>query len=192
MARRGNNDAEPNEEGMGGEGRPKRGYRAVYSRHRDYFVRLYALNHPVGFLSRADGSRSRIKACGLLRASIMTQSTIHLAPTLLLTTKSSLSLFLPFCFFLCPDFSCHPISLYLAKIIRPLVSGEPEDKRSVVFLVTACFTQFPLPLYSLNSFQLLFIFLFLFFFFSVFFVIDPHGVDLNGVNSCARVTLCCL
>lgn len=40
------------------------------------------MNHPVGFLSRVDGSRSRIKACGLLRASIMTQSTIHLAPTL--------------------------------------------------------------------------------------------------------------
>lgn len=55
---------------------------AGYSKHRDYFVRLYTLNHPVGFLSRADGSRSRIKACGLLRASIMTQSAIHLAPTL--------------------------------------------------------------------------------------------------------------
>lgn len=55
---------------------------AAYSKHRDYFVRLYTLNHPVGFLSRADGSRSRIKACGLLRASIMTQSAIHLAPTL--------------------------------------------------------------------------------------------------------------
>lgn len=76
--------------------RTKRRYRAVYSRHRDYFVRLYALNHPVGFLSRVDASRSRIKACGLLRASIMTQSTIHLAPTLLLTTRRSLSLSLSF------------------------------------------------------------------------------------------------
>lgn len=92
MARRGNNNAELN------EGRTRRGYRAVYSRHRDYFVRLYALNHPVGFLSRVDGSRSRIKACGLLRASIMTQSTIHLAPTLLLTTRRSLSLSVSFSF----------------------------------------------------------------------------------------------
>lgn len=101
MARGGNNDAEPDE--GGGEGRAKRGYQAVYSRHRDYFVRLYALNHPVGFLSRVDGSRSRIKACGLLRASIMTQSTIHLAPTLLLTTERSLSLSLsPFLFLSLP------------------------------------------------------------------------------------------
>lgn len=94
MARRGNNNAELNE---GGRGRgTKRGYRAVYSRHRDYFVRLYALNHPVGFLSRVDGSRSRIKACGLLRASIMTQSTIHLAPTLLLRPRGDLSLSVSF------------------------------------------------------------------------------------------------
>lgn len=58
------------------------------------------MNHPVGFLSRVDGSRSRIKACGLLRASIMTQSTIHLTPTLLLTTRrsSSFSLSLSFSF----------------------------------------------------------------------------------------------
>lgn len=52
------------------------------------------MNHPVGFLSRVDGSRSRIKACGLLRASIMTQSTIHLTPTLPLTTRRSLFFFL--------------------------------------------------------------------------------------------------
>lgn len=78
----------------------KRQYRMVYSRHCDYFVHLYALNHPVGFLSRVDGSRSRIKACGLLRASIMTQSTIHLAPTLLTARR-----YLSFSFF--PDFfSC--------------------------------------------------------------------------------------
>lgn len=108
MARRGNNNAELN------EGRMKRGYRAVYSRHRDYFVRLYALNHPVGFLSRVDGSRSRIKACGLFRASIMTQSTIHLAPTLLLTTRRSLS----FCLFLFlfSDFSCRAtLSLFILR-----------------------------------------------------------------------------
>lgn len=90
IARRGNNDTELNER------RTKRRYRAVYSRHRDYFVRLYALNHPVGFLSRVDGSRSRIKACGLLQASIMTQSTIHLAPTFFLTTRRSLSFSLSF------------------------------------------------------------------------------------------------
>lgn len=116
MARGGNNDAELNEGRRG-----RRGYRAVYSRHRDYFVRLYALNHPVGFLSRVDGSRSRIKACGLLRASIMTQSTIHLAPTFLLTTRRSLffSLTLSLCLFLFlfPDFfSCGAIlSLFTSR-----------------------------------------------------------------------------
>lgn len=79
MARIGNEDAPRGGRGRGAWG----GYRAagIVDTQRDYFVRLCALNHPVGFLSRVDGSRSRIKACGLLRASIMTQSAIHLAPT---------------------------------------------------------------------------------------------------------------
>lgn len=110
MARRGNNSAELNKRGEGGEG-TKRGYRAVYSRHRDYFVRLYALNHPVGFLSRVDGSRSRIKACGLLRASIMTQSTIHLAPTLLHRPRGDLSLSVSFSLSLPSDFSSRRATL---------------------------------------------------------------------------------
>lgn len=130
----------------------KRGYRA-HSRYCDYFVRLYALNHPVGFLSRVDGSRSRIKACGLLRASIMTQSTIRLTPTRLLTTRISLSFF-PFFLLLYP-----PFSLYLAKIIRSSISRTRRPRRQeicgfsrdrllcTVSSVAIFFNLFPAPLY---------------------------------------------
>lgn len=55
-----------------------------------------------------------------------------------------------------------PFSLYLAKIIRLSISRtddpEPTRERSAVFLVTACFAQFPPPLYSFGPYQLLFIF----------------------------------
>ena len=110
---------------------------APYSKHRDYFVRLYTLNHPVGFLSRADGSRSRIKACGLLRASIMTQSAIHLAPTLFLPSNHQerdrlLSLFsssLPSTAFLSLSLS---LSLSLCSVYRYYTSVRCETQRGQI------------------------------------------------------------
>lgn len=180
----------------GKRGRRKRGYQAVYSRHRDYFVRLYALNHPVGFLSRVDGSRSRIKACGLLRASIMTQSTIHLAPTLLPTTRRSL-FFSPSVSF---SFSSFPTS---SPAVPPYLSLSCEDYTSVRFWRTwrqeicgfsrdrllyavsfaAIFFKLPTTLYLCLLVPLLLRLL----------CDRPSRSRLQlGVNSCARVTLRCL
>lgn len=166
-----------------------------HSRHRDYFVRLCALNHPVGFLSRVDGSRSRIKACGLLRASIMTQSTIHLAP-ILFQPRGELSLSLspssPIFFLV-----CLPLSLYLAKIVpsvraenrrprRQEICGFSRDRLLyTVSSAVAFFNLLPTLLYLCLPPPLLLLLV----------LCEPwleKEVDFDGANSCVRVTPCCL